>query len=74
VLLPAPIDNDFVPYAKRPVVRRNQDLPIDGGRGGGSGVSPVAYVLPACFRDSDCPQNYGCYGGMCWPVPGYRHR
>jgi hypothetical protein len=76
VLLPVPIDDDFVPYAKRPVLRRNQDLFVDGGRGGG-GVAPAAYVSPAggfCRVDRDCRQNEICYGGICWPAPGYHHR
>jgi hypothetical protein len=54
MLLPVPIDNNFVPYTKRPVLRRNQDLFVDGGRGGG-GVAPAASVSPACRIDSDCP-------------------
>jgi hypothetical protein len=69
VLLPVPIDNDFVPYARRPVLRRNQDLFVDGGRGGG-GVAPAAYVSPAgrfCLVDGDCDLGQRCIFNRCGP-------
>jgi hypothetical protein len=70
VLLPLPIDDDFVPYAKRPVLRRNQDLFVEGGRGGG-GVAPAAYVAPAAWHhvmtncNPRCDPGETCVGGMC---------
>jgi hypothetical protein len=68
-----PVDDDFVPYAKRPVLRRNQDLFVDGGRGGG-GAAPAASVSPAagyCGPGGTCPPNQICWGGYCIPAPGY---
>jgi hypothetical protein len=69
MLLPIPIDKNFVPYAKRPVLRRNQDLFVDGGRGGG-GVAPAASVSPAggfCRVNGDCPPGEICIFGKCGP-------
>jgi hypothetical protein len=61
------IDDDFVPYAKRPVLRRNQDLFVDGGRGGGGGggVAPAGSVSPACIYDWQCPAGTTCFGHHC---------
>jgi hypothetical protein len=63
VLLPLPINDDFVPYAQRPVLRRNQDLFVDGGRGGGGGgsVSPAAYVSPAGVPCGPPPLQMSCW-------------
>jgi hypothetical protein len=73
MLLPVPIGENFVPYAKRPVLRRNQDLFVDGGRGGG-GVAPAAAV-PAAWHPimTTCSPPCGpletCVGGMCLAHP-----
>jgi hypothetical protein len=58
------IDDDFVPYAKRPVLRRNQDLFVDGGRGGG-GMAPAGTVSPACIYNWQCPAGTNCVFGHC---------
>jgi hypothetical protein len=69
VLLRLPIDDDFVPYAKRPVLRRNQDLFVEGDRGGG-GVAPAAYVSPAsypyCSHRYQCRPGEHCVEGICY--------
>jgi hypothetical protein len=56
---PAPIDKDFVPYTKRPVLKRNAGLFVDGGRGRGRGGARVV------------PQNRECAGQWNGKPCGY---
>ena len=42
---PALIDRDFVPYTKRPVLRRNAALFVDGSGGRGHGAARVVPQL-----------------------------
>jgi hypothetical protein len=61
----APIDKDFVPYTKRPALKRNAGLFVDGGRGRGRSVPRV---LPQSVWEGDCsklPPNAYCYIGSC---------
>ena len=50
MFVPAPIDKSFVPYTKRPMLRRNAGLFVDGGAGRGRVVPQVA----SCARKPDC--------------------
>jgi hypothetical protein len=57
VLLPVPIDKSFVPYAKRRVLRRNQNLFVDGGRAGG--VAAPTMAMPAGSHFVRMASNFG---------------
>lgn len=67
MFIPAPIDRDFVPYTKRPVLKRNAGLFVDGTGGRGRGVSGVV-PQSALAWEGDCsklsPGDY-CYIGSC---------
>jgi hypothetical protein len=68
VLLPVPIEENFEPYAKRRVLRRNQELFVDASRSGGVAV-PAASVSPAGFCPRGiCPPHEECIGGICFPI------
>jgi hypothetical protein len=73
---PAPIDNDFVPYTKRPVLKRNAGLFVDGTAGRGRGTPRVVpqqqipCVQHCMNRTTDglrCGANCGgtCQGPTC---------
>jgi hypothetical protein len=71
---PAPIDSDFVPYTKRPVLKRNAGLFVDGvGRGRGTPrvVPQQVACIPYCKdRTTDgmrCGANCAgiCSGPTC---------
>jgi hypothetical protein len=51
---PAPIDKDFVPYTKRPVLRRNAGLFVDGARGRGRGGARVLPQQSALLNFQEC--------------------
>jgi hypothetical protein len=54
----APIDNDFVPYSRRPVRKNNGDLFVRGGRRGAA--AGVALQVSAPY--SPPYQPYPCFG------------
>lgn len=62
MFIPAPIESDFVPYTKRPVLKRNTALFVKSNRSGGGGSPRVV------------PQNSECAGASngtkCGSYPG----
>lgn len=75
---PAPIDKDFVPYSKRPVLRRNAGLFVDGAAKRDSGASRVVPQNPQCAGKpnfTSCGSYPGILllWGLCqprFPLPG----
>ncbi len=66
---PAPIDKDFVPYNKRPVLKRNAGLFVDGTGGRGRGASRV---VP---QSIDCAgQSTGTACGVVYTSGGQQYR
>jgi hypothetical protein len=71
---PAPIDKDFIPYNRRPVMKHNAGLFVDSS-GRGSGASRVVpQNLDQCAGKPDCtPCGFGgqCHNGYCvYDAPG----
>lgn len=75
MFVPAPIQEDFAPHTKRPVLRRNAALFVDATGGGGgsrSRVLPQA-MLPCgpgnCAGKPDgtpcCFPGMSCQDGVC---------
>lgn len=67
--MPAPIDLSFVPYTKRPMLRRNAGLFVDARRGRGRGAkSRVVPQTPECAgrpNGTPCgndPDMFCCFG------------
>jgi hypothetical protein len=60
----APIDNSYVPYTKRPVLKHNAALFVDGTRGRNYGGARVV-------RQSTCEANctIAAPGTRCWCGP-----
>jgi hypothetical protein len=70
MFVPAPIERNYVPYTKRPVLRRNAGLFVDpsaaGRQGGASRV---------ILQSSDCAgQPVGTQCGMVYVSDGQRYR
>jgi len=70
MLTPAPIDNDVVPYTKRPVLRRNAGLFVDGNAGRSRGAPRVVPQIAECAGKEDgtpCGAfpNMQCVDGEC---------
>jgi hypothetical protein len=62
MFVPIPIDRDFVPHTKKPVLRRNAGLFVDGKAGGNAGTSRVVPQIAECAGKRD--------GTPCGPFPG----
>jgi hypothetical protein len=54
MFVPAPIDKNFVPYTKRPVLRRNAGLFVDATVAEGSGAPRVVPQVISCAGKPDC--------------------
>lgn len=50
MFVPAPIDKDFVPYTKRPVLKRNAGLFVDGGKSKRGSGARVALQQAPCVQ------------------------
>jgi hypothetical protein len=62
MFVPAPIDRNYIPYTKRPVLPRNQGLFVDATGGGRRGAPFVVPQLVA-QHEADCstlPQGAIC--------------
>jgi hypothetical protein len=66
MFVPAPIDSDFLPYTKRPVLKRNAGLFVDGTarRGRGARVVPQNYQCGPNDIGKACGVNNA---GICCP-------
>jgi len=54
MLAPTPIDENFTPYTKRPVLRRNASLFIDSSAGRAHGSSRVIPQSASCQGKKRC--------------------
>jgi hypothetical protein len=63
MFVPAPIDKNFVPHTRRPVLRRNAGLFVDAGAGGNAGISRVVPQSRDCAGRPD--------GAPCGPHPSW---
>jgi hypothetical protein len=64
---PVSVDKDFVPYTKRPVLKRNAGLFVDGAAGRGGSV-PRVFPQSSPPWEGDCSKlgpNAPCYIGSC---------
>ena len=51
---PAPIDREFLPYTKRPVLKANVGLFVDGAAGRGRGAARVVPQVASCAGKRNC--------------------
>jgi hypothetical protein len=75
MFVPAPIDKDFVPYTKRPVLKQNAGLFVDGAAGRGRATPRVVLQQIPCTsyckdKTTDgmrCGPNCAgtCFGPTC---------
>lgn len=54
---PAPMDESFVPYTKRPIRKNNSRLFVNGGKGRSRGA---ARVVPQMRMYDPCPPGWEC--------------
>jgi hypothetical protein len=59
MFVPAPIDKDFIPYTKRPVLRRNAALFVDGKAGSSNPIS-ASRVVPQIAECAGKPSGTPC--------------
>jgi hypothetical protein len=62
---PAPIDHSFVPYTKRPKLKRNAGLFVDGRAGKGRGTARVVPQQITCVQH--CNPNHTTDNMPCGP-------
>ncbi len=74
MFVPTPIDKNFVPYTKRPVLKRNAGLFVGAG-GKGRGASRAILQQSTgleCGGKPDCVTSCGpyavCVKGSCVPI------
>jgi hypothetical protein len=64
MFVPAPIDRDFVPHTKRPILQRNARLFVSANAGRGRGGARVVLQIGNCATD---PPGTICWQGACDP-------
>jgi hypothetical protein len=65
----ARFDNDYVPYTKRPVLKRTACLFIDGAgskASGGARVVSQQTLGMSCHPGDQCKRNSCAEGSVCW--------
>jgi hypothetical protein len=71
MFVPAPIDDRYVPYTQRSLLKRNVGLLVDSGRVRGSGATSVAQLQATgmfCADKDDCVRcgyQRVCVNGSC---------
>jgi hypothetical protein len=65
MFVPAPIDKDFVPYTKRPLLKRNVGLFVDGAAGRSRGAPRVM-----AQQQNPCVGKHGVLCGDACGFPG----